>query len=282
MLQSENRERRIPVNLRERYGEWGVVLGAAEGIGKAICEKLAEGGMNVIMVDRRDDLLPELGQDLSTMYGVETKSVKADFSEPDAADSIFAASEGLDLGFMSYVASMNAFGDFAEIPWEKHVRALQVNVGTFLACFYHYMKIFTAQNRGGVINIASVNAISGSPWNGQYAAGKAYILKLTESVAGETEKTNVDVLAVTLGTTLTPNLLRNLPDGPMKEVGIKRGMTSEAVAEEAFSALGRRLSVIAGEMNREEIHEWQSNHTADEFIRFRGRMAGDPAVRMKG
>lgn len=270
------------MNLRERYGEWGIVLGAAEGIGRAVCEKLAEGGMNVILVDRRADLLPELEQDLAAAYGVKSISVKADFSEPDAADLIFAASEGLDLGFMSYVASMNAFGDFAEIPWEQHVRALQVNVGTFLTCFYHYMKIFTAQNRGGVINIASVNAISGSPWNGQYAAGKAYILKLTESVAGETENTNVDVLAVTLGTTLTPNLLRNLPDGPMKEAGIKRGMTSEAVAEEAFSALGRRLSVIAGEANRKEIHEWQANHTADEFIRFRGRMAGDPAVRMKG
>lgn len=51
------------------------------------------------------------------------------------------------------------------------------------------MKIFAAQDRGAVINVSSMTGISSSPWNGQYGAGKAFILKMTEAVACETEKT---------------------------------------------------------------------------------------------
>ena len=47
-------------NLREKYGEWGVVLGATEGVGEAFCKKLAEGGMNLVMVGRREELLLSL------------------------------------------------------------------------------------------------------------------------------------------------------------------------------------------------------------------------------
>ncbi|MFR7798475.1 MAG: hypothetical protein ACLU37_10630 [Collinsella sp.] len=32
------------MNLREKYGEWGLILGATEGVGKAFCEKIAAGG----------------------------------------------------------------------------------------------------------------------------------------------------------------------------------------------------------------------------------------------
>ena len=50
------------MNLREKYGQWGVILGATEGVGKAFCEKLAQGGMNVVMVGRREEKLQALGQ----------------------------------------------------------------------------------------------------------------------------------------------------------------------------------------------------------------------------
>ena len=45
------------MNLKEKYGEWGVILGATEGVGKAFCEKIAAGGMNVVMVGRREEKL---------------------------------------------------------------------------------------------------------------------------------------------------------------------------------------------------------------------------------
>ena len=106
---------------------------------------------------------------------------------------------------------------------------INVNVMTFLKCFYHYMGIFAKQDRGAVINVSSLTAISSSPYNAQYGAGKSYIKKLTEAVAAECESTNVDVEVITLGTTITPSLLSNLPGGPAGEAVMKAAMTPESL-----------------------------------------------------
>ena len=42
------------MNLREKYGEWGIILGATEGVGKAFAEKIASEGMSVVLVGRRE------------------------------------------------------------------------------------------------------------------------------------------------------------------------------------------------------------------------------------
>ena len=258
------------MNLKEKYGEWGIILGATEGVGKAFCEKIASSGMNVVMVGRRKEKLDQLGKEISEKYNVEHKVIVADFSKSDCTDLIFEETKDLDMGFMSYVACFHTFGKLQDTPWEKHEEMLNVNVITFLKCFYHYMGIFSKQDRGAIINVSSLTAISSSPYNAQYGAGKSYILKLTEAVAQEASKTNVDVEVITLGTTLTPSLLSNLPGGPAGEAVMKAAQTPEACVEEAFENLGKKLSLISGEHNRKNIHDWKANHTEDEYIKYMG------------
>lgn len=53
------------MNLREKYGEWGIILGATEGVGKAFAEKTASEGMSVVLVGRREEKLQELGKSIS-------------------------------------------------------------------------------------------------------------------------------------------------------------------------------------------------------------------------
>lgn len=258
------------MNLKEKYGEWGIILGATEGVGKAFCEKIASEGMNVVMVGRREEMLKTLGEEISAKYGVNYLVIKADFANPSSIDEIFEKTKDLDMGFMSYVACFHTFGKLQDTTWEKHEQMLNVNVITFLKCFYHYMKIFSKQDRGAIINVSSLTGISASPYNAQYGAGKAYILKLTEAVAYESSKTNVDVEVITLGTTITPSLLKNLPGGPAGEAVMKSALTPEACVEEAFENLGKKLSIIAGEHNKDNIHNWKANHTEDEFISYMG------------
>lgn len=62
------------MTLREKYGEWGIILGATEGVGKAFCERLAKEGMNVVMVGRREEKLKELGEELKTLMRLIIKS----------------------------------------------------------------------------------------------------------------------------------------------------------------------------------------------------------------
>ena len=263
-------------NLREKYGEWGVVLGATEGVGEAFCKKLAEGGMNLVMVGRREELLKEKGEKFHEEYGVDYKVVCADLSCPDdACEKVFSATAGLDMGFMSYVACLHHFGKFQNTSLADHEKMVNVNVISFLRMFHHFMGIFAAQDRGAVINVSSMTGISSSPWNAEYGAGKAYILKLTEAVACECEKTGVDVEVCTLGTTLTPTAMKNFPKGPVGEQVVKLALTPDEVADEAFEKLGKELSIITGERNKKSVHDWKANHTEDEYIRYMGSFYAD-------
>ena len=258
------------MNLKEKYGEWGIILGATEGVGKAFARKIAAGGMNVVLVGRREAMLKELGEEITQEFGVENLVIKADFAQSNCCDEIFEKTKDLNMGFMSYVACFHTFGKLQDTAWEKHEAMINVNIMTFLKCFYHYMGIFTKQDKGAVINVSSMTGISSSPFNAQYGAGKSYILKLTEAVACEADKTNVDVEVITLGTTITPSLLNNLPGGPAGEAVMKIALTPEECVDEAFDKLGKEFSVIAGKRNKDSVKDWQSNHSSDEYIRYMG------------
>ena len=69
---------------------------------------------------------------------------------------------------------------------------------------------------------------------------------------------------------ITPSLLNNLPGGPADKAVMKAAMTPEACVEEAFENLGKCFCVIAGEHNRQNVHNWKANKTEDEYIRYMG------------
>ncbi|MDD5972898.1 MAG: SDR family NAD(P)-dependent oxidoreductase, partial [Spirochaetales bacterium] len=105
------------MTLREKYGEWGIILGATEGVGKAFAEKIASEGMSVVLVGRREEMLKELGKSIHEKYGVDYKVIRADFAQSDCTDKIFEETKDLDMGFMSYVACFHTFGKLQDTPW---------------------------------------------------------------------------------------------------------------------------------------------------------------------
>jgi len=251
------------LNFRE-YGEWGVVLGATEGLGKGMAERIAAYGMNVVLVGHHADDLVSAAKGIRDKYGVKTVTVHSDFSQNDAALPVFEATGDLDIGFMSYVACLHKFGKVQDTSWEDHQRMLNVNINSFLAFFHHYLGIFARQNRGLIINISSLTAISSSPYNGQYGAGKSYIKKMTEAAACEMRKTPVRIMCATLGSTRTPSFLSNLPGGPNGERALAHAMTIEDTLDEIFSNIGKARSIVVGVRARGAAHRYEVEKTYDE------------------
>ena len=67
------------INLK-KYGDWAVVTGCTDGIGKAYAEKLAKKGLNIVLLSRSLDKLNELSSYLTDKYKVKTKVIAADFT----------------------------------------------------------------------------------------------------------------------------------------------------------------------------------------------------------
>ncbi|XP_042209410.1 inactive hydroxysteroid dehydrogenase-like protein 1 [Homarus americanus] len=64
-----------------KYGKWAVVTGSTDGIGKEYAKKLAQGGMNIILISRTMEKLKKVETEIADEYGVETEVVQADFSQ---------------------------------------------------------------------------------------------------------------------------------------------------------------------------------------------------------
>jgi shikimate 5-dehydrogenase len=74
----------------ERYGPWALITGASEGTGSAFAHRLADEGINCILVARREAPLQALAQAIRAK-GVECVTASVDLSALDATDRIVAA-----------------------------------------------------------------------------------------------------------------------------------------------------------------------------------------------
>ena len=59
----------LNIDYKERYGEWAIVTGCTQGIGKCYAEELAQRGLNVVLISRTQSKLDTLSNELKTKYG---------------------------------------------------------------------------------------------------------------------------------------------------------------------------------------------------------------------
>ncbi len=69
-------------------GKTAFVLGASQGLGRAIAERLAAEGANLVLSARREDVLQELGAELTAKYGVSVQVAPSDLTDPDAVSAL--------------------------------------------------------------------------------------------------------------------------------------------------------------------------------------------------
>ncbi len=85
-------------HLRQKYGSWAVVTGASSGIGREIASQLAEAGLNLILIARRQELLDEIAAGFVARHGVEARVVRADLATSAGVAAAILSSRNLDVG----------------------------------------------------------------------------------------------------------------------------------------------------------------------------------------
>jgi hypothetical protein len=226
-----------------RYGPWALVTGASSGIGAAFARRLAALGFRLVLTARREAAL----QDIARGLGGESRVVPLDLSGDGAAARLADAVAGLDVGLVVSNAGTGIPGAFvkSDPEAERAVRRLNIEAPTELA------RAFTprllARGRGGLILVSSTLAFQGTPYLAAYAAAKAYLLVLGESLHEELKPAGVDVVVLAPGATETP--AKRLYPVDFSKVPAP-WMAPEAVVEAALAGLGRKAVVIPGIRNR--------------------------------
>jgi uncharacterized protein len=228
-------------NFLERYGPWALVTGASAGIGEAFARRLAEIGMNLVLVARREDRLRELAGELQNRHGVAARVVAADLSRADFLPLIARATDDLQVGLLVNNAGVATAGNFLDNDLDAELTVLHINDRAPLMLAHHFGRSMRQLGRGGMIFVASTLAFSAVPSWSNYAASKAYDLALAEGIAKELSKDGISVLALCPGPTRT----ELWPSGAKPLLP----MEPSAVVDIALKKLGRRTTVVAGWIN---------------------------------
>jgi short-subunit dehydrogenase len=231
--------------LAERYGPWAVVTGASAGIGAEFALRIAELGINVVLVARRRNRLEELASTIEDMYRVQARVAPVDLAvlQPVLAD--------IDVGLLVNCAGYGSSGPFLDMDPSVQEAMINVNCRASILLTHEIVQGMRERGRGGVIFVSSVNGFCASRGMANYNATKAYDLLFAEGLAGELRPYGVDVQALCPGATLTEFQgvagldARNF--GPLARLMFA---TPASVVRTSLRALGGRVTVIPGILNK--------------------------------
>lgn len=179
-------------------GKTALVTGAAQGIGKAIAERLAADGATVVV----SDINAEGASAAAAALGNGAFAITADISDPESVAAMFATiastTGGVDiLVNNASIVPFVAWDDVDLVHWRK---IIDVNLtGTFIVTRAATDQMRSRKKEGRVISIASNTFFAGTPNMAAYVAAKGGVIGFTRALATELGQHGITANAVTPG-----------------------------------------------------------------------------------
>jgi uncharacterized protein len=230
-----------------------LITGASGGIGLELAGVFAEHGFDLIVVARREERLLELGDRLEREHQRRVTVLAADLLAEGAARRLHEtiAGAGLEVDVLVNNAGVMELGAFREIDLDTHLRLIQLNVASLTALTHLWLAPMLARGSGRILNVASIAAFQPVPSLAVYAATKAFVLSLTESLSEELRGSGVTVTALCPGFTRTEMYER--AQASNDAVGLPGFLLSDAreVARDGYAACMKgEVIAVPGVLNR--------------------------------
>jgi len=198
-----------------------IITGASQGLGKAIAKAYVEAGASIYICARNGEKLHETKTELMQFAGSGQKIIAAtaDVSRPGqsaklASDAVTAFGH-IDI-LVNNAGVYGPAGLLEDIDWDAWVRAIEINLyGTLLMC-RAVLKHMKANGYGKIINLSGGGATNPMPRLSAYAASKAAVVRMTETLALEVSDYHIDVNAIAPGALNTRLLDEVIAAGPEK------------------------------------------------------------------
>jgi NAD(P)-dependent dehydrogenase (short-subunit alcohol dehydrogenase family) len=195
-----------------------IVTGAAGNLGRATAARLANEGVNLVCVDRTAEALNAMVQTLPANANVLTFA-SADLSSPAVAQAMVEAAVD---SFGGVDALINTVGGFATGPvsndaldqWDL---MMNLNARVALITSIAVLPAMQAARYGRIVHIAAAPGLKAGANQAAYAASKAAVLRLTESIAAEHRANRITANCILPGTIDTPQNRAAMPDAKVSD-----------------------------------------------------------------
>jgi 3-oxoacyl-[acyl-carrier protein] reductase len=231
-------------------GKTAIVTGAAQGIGRAIAECLAQAGADIAVADL------DPGRSVETIASIEKLGRKAlnikvnvaDANETKAmVEQVLKAWGKVDI--LVNNAGITRDGLLLRMKEEDWNLVLQINLNGTFNCTKAVLQPMTKQRYGRIVNIASIVGVIGNAGQANYSASKAAVIGFTKTVGREYASRNVTVNAVAPGfidTAMTHGLSADVKDTLLKQIPLGRLGTPADIAAAVRFLVSEDAAYITG------------------------------------
>jgi len=182
-------------------GKVALITGASRGIGRAIALRLARAGATVVVSSRRSESVQAVADEIVAAGG-KALSVRAHVGKPEDVTAL--VEKTIETFGRVDVAVNNAgtnphFGPLLTADESQWNKIFDINVTSMFRVCKAVAPHMEAQGGGKIINVASITGLRPSPGMGVYSVSKAAILMLTQVLAVELGRANIQVNAIAPG-----------------------------------------------------------------------------------
>jgi len=229
---------------KENYGEWALITGASSGVGREMAKEIANKGINVILVARRETLLQALAKEIEETNKVKTKIIVVDFADETSVEQIILECVSYEIGLLINSVGYALTGEFSKNKIADESALINVNIKTPTLLAHHFSNKMKERNKGGIIFVSSIMALAGASNWASYNASKAHNLLLAEGIAEELKPYGINVIA------LTPGFIKSGFGKRSNTKAMPMALSPKRVAKCGLWMMGRKRTHTAGLINK--------------------------------
>ncbi|MBX3349750.1 MAG: 3-oxoacyl-[acyl-carrier-protein] reductase [Nitrospira sp.] len=231
-------------------GRTAIVTGAAQGIGRAIAEALAQAGADIAVADLDPSRSAET---VAAVEHIGRKALNIKVNVADTGETKSMVEQVLKawgkVDILVNNAGITRDGLLLRMKEEDWNLVLQINLNGTFNCTKAVLQPMTKQRYGRIVNIASIVGVIGNAGQANYSASKAAVIGFTKTVGREYASRNVTVNAVAPGfidTAMTHGLSADVKDTLLKQIPLGRLGTPADIAAAVRFLVSEEAAYITG------------------------------------